>query len=158
MSLDISLLRQMLAQDSAAISQLKTLLIQERTQLVERKQDQLASIVEQKSILVDQLNHNSKQRQQILSTLNLPTNATGWDLFLQRNTATLPLREEWKSLTCEFEECQTMNDINGKIIARSQQTLHHLLNLLRGKVASPSLYTAQGMKTQQTSSYTVAKA
>lgn len=158
MSLDISLLRQMHAQDSAAVSQLKELLTQERAQLVERKQDQLAAIVEQKSILVDQLNHNSKQRQQILSTLNLPTNATGWDLFLQRNTATLPLREDWKLLISEFEDCQKMNDINGKIIARSQQTLHHLLNLLRGKVASPSLYTAQGMKTQQTSSYTVAKA
>jgi hypothetical protein len=48
-----------------------------------------------------------------------------------------------------------MNDINGKMISRSQQTLSHLINLLRGKVAAPSLYTAQGTKTQYTSSYTV---
>lgn len=158
MSLDISLLRQMLAQDTTAIAQLKQLLIQEREQLVQRKQDQLAQIVEQKTQLVDLLNNNSKQRQHILTTLKLPTNAAGWDLFLQRNTATLPLRGEWTQLISEFEECQVMNDINGKMIARSQQTLNHLLNLLRGKVAAPSLYTAQGMKTQQTSSYTVAKA
>lgn len=158
MSLDISSLRQMIAQDSAAIAQLKQLLTHEREQLEQRKQDELSRIVEQKTVLVDQLNVSAKQRQEILKTLGLPTNAAGWDLFLQRNTATLPLRDDWKQLVTEFEECQKMNDINGKMIARSQQTLSHLLDLLRGKVAAPSLYTAQGTKTQQTSSYTVAKA
>jgi flagella synthesis protein FlgN len=158
MSLDITPLRQMLAQDATAIQQLKQLLIDEREQLVQRKQDELAVIAEQKTILVEQLSHNSKQRQTILNALNLPANATGWDLFLQRNTTTLPLRDEWQLLVAEFEECQTMNDINGKMIARSQQTLNHLLNLLRGKVASASLYTAQGLKDEQSSSFTVAKA
>src|SRR5690606_20887502 len=104
------------------------------------------------------LGHNSKQRQKILIALNLPTNASGWDLFLQRNVTTLPLREEWQRLIVEFEECQTLNEINGKMITRSQQTLNHLLNLLRGKVAGASLYTAQGLKDEKTSSFTVAKA
>jgi len=158
MSLDINLLRQMIAQDSAALVQLKQLLTHEREQLEQRKQEELPRIVEQKSALVDQLGISAKQRQHILTTLGLPTNANGWDLFLQRNTATLPLRDDWKQLVSEFEECQKMNDINGKMIARSQQTLNHLLGLLRGKVAAPSLYNAQGAKTQYTSSYTVAKA
>lgn len=158
MSLDINLLRDMIAQDSTALAQLKQLLIHERQQLEQRKQDELPRIVEQKAALVDQLGISAKQRQHILTTLGLPTNANGWDLFLQRNTATLPLRGDWKQLISEFEECQKMNDINGKMIARSQQTLNHLLGLLRGKVASPSLYNAQGAKTQYTSSYTVAKA
>jgi flagellar biosynthesis protein FlgN len=158
MSLDITPLRQMLAQDASAISQLKQLLSQERAQLEQRKQDELPRIIEQKVLLVDQLNINAKQRQEILSALGLPTTMNGWDIFLQRNTATLPLRNDWKILVSEFEECQKMNDINGKMIARSQQTLNHLLGLLRGKVAAPSLYTAKGIATQYTSSYTVAKA
>ncbi|MGV8834917.1 flagella synthesis protein FlgN [Cellvibrio sp.] len=158
MSLDITLLRQMITQDSAAISQLKHLLAQERILLEQRKQDELPQIIEQKAILVEQLNNSAKQRQQILNALSLPANANGWDLFLQRNAATLPLRDEWKMLVSEFEDCQKMNDINGKMIARSQQTLSHLLGLLRGKVAAPALYNAQGAKTQYTSSYTVAKA
>ena len=37
MSLDISLLRNMIAQDSAALAQLKQLLAQERDQLEQRK-------------------------------------------------------------------------------------------------------------------------
>lgn len=158
MSLDINALRQMLAQDSTAITHLKQLLIQERELLEQRKQDGLQEIIQQKANIVDQLNSSAKIRQQILTALALPANASGWDIFLQRNTITLPLRDEWKSLIAEFEECQTMNDVNGKLIARSQQTLNHLLNLLRGKVAAPSLYTAQGTQTQYTSSYTVAKA
>lgn len=158
MSLDISLLRNMIAQDSAALAQLKQLLAQERDQLEQRKQDQLPQIIEQKAALLDLLGNSANQRKQILTTLNLPANAHGWDIFLQRNTTTLPLRDDWKLLVSEFEDCQKMNDINGKMIARSQQTLSHLINLLRGKVAAPSLYTAQGTKTQHTSSYTVAKA
>lgn len=158
MSLDITLLRQMLEQDAAAVQQLKQLLADEREHLVLRRQDELTAIAQQKTILVDQLGHNSKQRQKILIALNLPTNASGWDLFLQRNVTTLPLREEWQRLIVEFEECQTLNEINGKMITRSQQTLNHLLNLLRGKVAGASLYTAQGLKDEKTSSFTVAKA
>lgn len=158
MSLDITLLRQMLEQDAVAVQQLKQLLANEREHLVQRRQDELTAIAQQKTILVNQLGHNSKQRQKILIALNLPTNASGWDLFLQRNVTTLPLREEWQRLIVEFEECQTLNEINGKMITRSQQTLNHLLNLLRGKVAGASLYTAQGLKDEKTSSFTVAKA
>lgn len=158
MSLNITLLREMIAQDSAALAQLKQLLAYEREQLEQRKQEELPRIIEQKSILLDQLNNSAKQRQQILNTLNLPNNAQGWNTLLQRNITTQPLVGDWKLLVSEFEDCQKMNDINGKMIARSQQTLSHLLNLLRGKVPTPSLYTAQGTKTQNTASYTVAKA
>jgi flagella synthesis protein FlgN len=158
MSLTLNSLREMIAQDSGALAQLKQLLAHERQQLEQRKQDELPRIVEQKAVLLDQLNNSAKQRQQILTTLGLAANASGWSLFLERNAATQPLLDEWKQLVSEFEDCQKMNDINGKMIARSQQTLTHLLGLLRGKVASPSLYTAQGTKTQQTSSCTVDKA
>lgn len=158
MSLDIQALRQMIAQDSDAIATLRQLLLRERELLEQRQQEGLQAIIEQKAAVVDLLNNSSKLRHQILTTLGLPTNANGWDTFLQRNAATLPLRDDWKKLISEFEECQKMNDVNGKMIARSQQTVNHLLNLLRGKVAAPSLYNAQGAKTQQSSSYTVAKA
>ena len=158
MSLDISLLTKMLTEDASAITQLKVLLTQERQQLETRKQDELANIIAQKSTLLEQLNVNAKRRQDVLQALQLPTNAAGWDSFLQRNSGTDTLREEWAQLITDFNDCKTMNEINGKMISRSQQTLNQLLNLLRGKVASPSLYTAQGTKSSNNSSYTVAKA
>lgn len=159
MSLNVTSLHEMIAQDSAAIAQLKQLLALEREQLEQRKHDDLPRIIEQKAILLDQLNNSAKQRQEILTTLGLPTNAQGWDQFLQRNATTQPLLGDWKILVSEFEDCQAMNEINGKMIARSQQTLSQLIGLLRGKTpTAASLYTAQGTKTQHTTSYTVAKA
>lgn len=158
MSLDVTQLRQMMAQDGDAIARLKQLLLRERELLETRNQDELSAIVEQKSQLVDMLNQNARTRQNLLRNLGLATDAAGWDLFLQRNTLTLPLRDGWQQIVRDFSECQALNDINGKLIARSRQTLDHLLGLLRGKVAAPSLYTAMGTKTQQNTSYTVAKA
>lgn len=158
MSLDINALRQMLAQDTAALTQLKQLLAEERQLLEQRKQDGMQEIINQKAAAVDHLSNSAKLRHQILTTLGLATNAAGWDIFLQRNALTLPMRDDWKNLLNEFAECQKMNDVNGKMIARSQQTINHLLNLLRGKVPAPSLYTAKGTQTQQATSYTVAKA
>lgn len=158
MSLDVTQLRQMMAQDGDAIARLKQLLLRERELLETRNHDELSAIVEQKSQLVDMLNQNARARQNLLRNLGLTTDAAGWDLFLQRNTLTLPLRDGWQQIVQDFSECQALNDINGKMIARSRQTLDHLLGLLRGKVAAPSLYTAMGTKTQQNTSYTVAKA
>lgn len=158
MSLDAAQLREMMAQDSNAIATLKQLLLRERELLETRNQDELALVIEQKSQLVDALNQHAQIRQTLLRNLGLSTDAAGWDLYLQRNSLTLPLREGWQQLVKDFEECQALNDINGKMIARSRQTLDHLLNLLRGQVAAPSLYTANGAKTQQNASYTVAKA
>jgi flagellar biosynthesis protein FlgN len=158
MSLDINALQQMMTDDTAAITKLKELLMRERTQLEKRKQDELPKIIDQKTQLLDYLNHNTQMRNQLLRAANLPCNAKGWDTFLQRDTRTLALRSAWQNVLSVFEECKKMNEINGKMIARSQQTLSHLINLVRGKVATPSLYTAQGIKTQQGPSYTVAKA
>lgn len=158
MSLDVTQLRNMMAQDGHAISTLKQLLLRERELLETRNHDELASVVEQKSQVIDLLNQHAQMRQALLRNLGLTTDAAGWDLFLQRNALTLPLREGWQQLVSEFEECQALNDINGKMIARSRQTLDHLLHLLRGQVAAPSLYTANGAKTQHNNSYTVAKA
>lgn len=158
MPVDAQALRQMIAQDSAATLQLKELLIRERTQLETRKQDELPLIIDQKTQLLDQLNEHTKIRHQLLTSAGLSCDAKGWDSFLQQDVYTRPLREQWRQLVVEFEKCQKMNEINGKMIARSQQTLTHLVSLVRGKIAVPSLYTARGTQTQQGSSYTVAKA
>ena len=158
MSLNTALIAEMITQDSTALTQLKQLLERERSQLEQRQSDQLATIIEQKAILLDQLNLNSKRRQEVLEANQMDTNAAGWDCFLALNNAPESVRSSWQQVTQQFGDCQAMNEINGKMIARSQQTLNQLLNLLRGKVAAPSLYTAQGGKAHTSSSYTVAKA
>ena len=158
MSLNIELLTEMLSQDATALLNLKNLLEQERAQLVARKREALPEIIEQKSRLLDILNLNTQRRQEVLQASGLSANAAGWEEFLVQNNAPAELRVKWQEITQEFASCQQLNTINGKMITRSQQTLNQLLNLLRGKVPSPSLYDAHGAKAQIASSYTIAKA
>ncbi len=158
MSPDTSYLRDMLAQDSAAVAQLKTLLLTERQKLEERQLQGLQEIITQKDKLVESLAFSAKQREQALRAAGLETTLIGWEKFLLRSPATLSLIPGWQALTAEFVECQKANEINGRMINRSKQTLSHLLNLIRGQVAMPSLYTQTGTTTNQNNSYTVAKA
>ena len=158
MSLNTQFLRDMMAQDAEAIKQLKSLLLQERELLEQRKLEGMQEIVSLKDQLLDNLSFTAKQREQLLRNAGLSPDLAGWHTFLGRDSQTSALIPEWQSLTNEFIECQTANETNGKMISRSKQTLSHLLNLLRGQVAAPSLYTQKGATTNHSSSHTVVKA
>jgi len=158
MSLNIQLLRDMLAQDSSAIQQLKALLVQERELLEQRQLQGMQEIVSQKDHLLGNLSFTARQREQLLRSLGLTADLAGWKAFLERDALTLSLIPAWETLTTEFAECQAANEVNGKMINRSKQTLSHLLNLLRGQVATPSLYTQKGSTANYSSTHTVAKA
>lgn len=158
MSLNAQLLRDMLTQDTNAVKQLKDLLLKERELLEQRKLEGMQEIVGLKDHLLGNLAFTAKQREQVLRNAGLPTDLAGWNTFLSRDALTLALIPEWQTLTNEFIECQTANEINGKMINRSKQTLSHLLNLLRGQVAAPSLYTQKGSTTNHSGSHTVVKA
>ena len=158
MSLNAQLLRDMLTQDTNAVMQLKDLLLKERELLEQRKLEGMQEIVGLKDHLLGNLSFTAKQREQVLRNAGLPTDLAGWNTLLSRDALTLPLIPEWQTLTNEFIECQTANEINGKMINRSKQTLSHLLNLLRGQVAAPSLYTPKGATTNHSGSHTVVKA
>ncbi|RYY04153.1 MAG: flagellar protein FlgN [Gammaproteobacteria bacterium] len=158
MSLNTQFLRDMLTRDAEAVKQLKALLLKERELLEQRQTEGMQEIVSLKDNILGNLSYSAKQREQLLRSAGLATDLVGWQAFLGRDATTLSLIPEWKTLTEEFVECQTANDINGKMINRSKQTLSHLLNLIRGQVAAPSLYTQKGSTTNHNSTHTVAKA
>lgn len=158
MSLNVTYLNDMLAQDSSAVQQLKALLLQERELLEQRKPEGLQDIVIQKDRFLETLTFNAKQREQLLLAAGLAPTLAGWGELLTRELSTLGLLASWQLLTAEFIECQKANEINGRMINRSKQTLTQLLNLIRGQVTMPSLYTQKGSTTNYNSSQTFAKA
>lgn len=158
MSINPSLVQQMIAQDALTTNQLKELLLQEREMLEQRRHDGLPQIIEQKDQLLNSLSQSAKQRQQILQTMGLKGDAQSWQDLLSAHSVLSGLREPWQLLTDAFGECQRLNDINGKMISRSKQTLGNLLNILRGQVAAPQLYTQSGATTGGASAHTLAKA
>ena len=158
MSLNINYLNDMFVQDSAAVQKLKTLLLQERALLEQRTPEGLQEIVPQKDQQLETLTFNAKQREQLLRAAGLATTLAGWEQLLLRDPSTHILVAKWQLLTSEFVECQKANEINGRMINRSKQTLTNLLNLIRGQVAMPSLYTQKGATTNHNSSNSLVKA
>lgn len=158
MSLNINYLNDMFVQDSAAVQKLKKLLLQERDLLEQRKPEGLQEIVALKDQQLETLTFNAKQRQQLLQAAGLVTTLAGWEQLLLRDPSTHNLVANWQLLTAEFVECQKANEINGRMINRSKQTLTHLLNLIRGQVEMPSLYTQKGSTTNQNSSHSLVRA
>lgn len=158
MSLNINYLNDMLVQDSSAVQKLKNLLLLERELLEQRKPEGLQEIVALKDQQLNTLSFNARQRQQLLQAAGLNANLAGWEELLLRDPATHALVASWQVLTAEFVECQKANEINGRMINRSKQTLTHLLNLIRGQVAIPALYTQKGSTTNQNNSQTMVKA
>jgi flagellar biosynthesis protein FlgN len=152
------LLRSMLAQDTANVEQLSQLLATERECLEARQHDQLPTLIEAKDQLMVQLGAHSQQRQQWLQQANLSRDQHGWMEFLHGRAATRELIEPWEALTERFAECQELNEVNGKIIGRSRQTLGQLLNILRGQVSGPQLYNAEGGTAAENGSNTIVKA
>lgn len=157
--MDINSLRQMIEQDKNALKELADCLIKERECLEQRQLEPMQTLIERKIHLIDQISQQVKFRAQVLAKLNLPQTAEGWSQFLNRHPLTKPLITEWQAVVTCYEECQELNQVNGKLISRSQKTFGHILNLIRGQVAAPSLYGANGSsKNQTTGSYTLAKA
>lgn len=158
MSLNIQFLVDMLAQDKAAVEELTNLLLKERELLEQRKLEGMQEIVNRKDYLLSNLSYSAKQREQLLIASGLSTDLVGWEAFLLKEPSTRFLITDWQKLSQAFVECQKANEINGKMINRSKQTLSHLLNLLRGQVAAPSLYNQKGASSHYSNTHTVIKA
>ncbi len=158
MSINPSLVQQMIAQDTHTSAQLKELLLQERALLEAREHDPLPGLIEQKDQLLDRLSQSARQRQQLLQSLGLNPDNQSWEDLLKSHKALSPLLDDWHCLQTLFTECQTLNEVNGRMIARSRQTLGKLLNILRGQVGAPQLYNQSGNATGSGSTHTLAKA
>lgn len=158
MSPSPEVLRAMLEQDASLIEQLQILLEQERELLESRQHEPLEALIEAKNPILEQLGEHSRQRQNWLQHAQLSTDHQGWLTLLAANPANETLIEPWQNLTERFLACQELNEINGKIIGRSRQTLGQLLSILRGQSGGPQLYNAQGSTAPEKGSSRISEA
>lgn len=149
MSINPAALQHMISLDTAATESLKLLMQRERELLEQREHTDLPALIEQKEELLARLGAHALQRQELLKSLNLPADASGWESFMSDHPALTECREPWKRLTQLFAECQELNEINGRMITRSRQTLSNLLNIVRGQSAGPKLYNQSGIASGQ---------
>ncbi|TQV84125.1 flagellar protein FlgN [Exilibacterium tricleocarpae] len=140
-------IQQLMSADSRACTALLALLKQEQAALKGRDQSRLETLLADKQTYTTALEEGARQRQLLLQEAGLDTTAAAWRTLLEsldRRYPGIGLSSAWSALAALFEDCQKHNNINGKMIARGQQTMSRLLNLLRGQTAAPGLYDRAG--------------
>ena len=136
-------IEQLLKLDLQHSSRLLELLQQERSTLQQRDSNALAALVEEKDQLIAKLDQSAKLRTQWLQQLGYELNSKSWKALIDQQNSPV-IQTLWQKLESTIKECRDNNEINGRLISRSQQTLTKLLNILRGKRASTQLYGRDG--------------
>jgi len=141
-------LRKQILQDVNACEALLALLEAERNALAARDTDSLDKIIEQKITQLGILENSAKIRTHWVTQLSQGSDSNAdiekrWEAMIA-NSDIADITEQWQKLKSLQTACQTANDVNGKILARSQRTNARVLDLMRGQTAPPNLYTAKG--------------
>ncbi|WP_049721838.1 flagella synthesis protein FlgN [Gilvimarinus polysaccharolyticus] len=158
MSANPQLVREMLNRDLHAAQRLQELLIEERGLLQTRNHEALVTLISEKNSHLTLLEGHAKERAALLQALQLDDNPQSWQEFLASDAHLTELIPLWQQLHNEVSQCNELNNLNGKLVARSQQTLKRLLDLVRGKTSTAGLYDASGSATNSSSSNTLTRA
>lgn len=132
-----------ITRDIESCKVLLQLLHAERDALRERQLDLLEDILQNKAEHLQSLENSAQQRAQWLGSSGSggPPLEYRWNSLLAEHAP--HLQPHWKSLRELLQSCQAENEVNGKMLGRSQQTLNRVLGLLRGQNDSPTLYGAK---------------
>ena len=151
---------QNIQQDMQACNALLALLQKEREQLIARQVDELDGIIQEKTQWLAHLEISAKTRSGWLTQtpLNRQTDpAEAWQALLASLNKP-DLAERWQHLKTLLQSCRDQNEINGKLIARSQTTFTRLVNILRGQDTVTPLYTGKGGRSEGYSKHTLGQA
>lgn len=141
--------QQLLTSELQAVGDLYALLQAETTALQNPDTASLASVVKRKTVPLDALAESQRARYAILQDLQQPASEESWrellaQLDAQRGNTTSTLTPQLDQLINKLALCRTVNRVNEKIVSRSQHSVRHLLNILRGHVPDNKLYGASG--------------
>ena len=136
-------LKLFLKQDISDLSSLKTLLGQEKDSLKVRDNDQIQTLSQQKSELVQQIESRSKLKARLIASSGMGIRPGEVESSLNTlNDA--ELMRLWKESRKKLVDCKEQNSVNGNIISRSLQRTNRLMMIVRGQNKAQNLYGNQG--------------
>ncbi|BFM16602.1 hypothetical protein R50073_27850 [Maricurvus nonylphenolicus] len=143
--------------DIQICDQLIELLQQESEALKQRQTQTLEGLIPVKNSLLGALANSANQRRSWLQAQGKPTDESHW-LQLLQEMGGQKLLDQWQIFNDKLSNSQHLNEVNGKMIARGQQTINRLLDILRGQFDAPKLYNQSGTTQVHKSSKGMVKA
>jgi len=134
------------------------LLLSEQQLLEKQKSDELAKILTEKSNLINELEASTARRFSVFGIKVIHKNPQR--LFESRIQSTPALMTTWQQLKEKMFSCQTQNQVNGRIIELSRQSVARTMNLFKQALRPNNLttYSAKGMAQQTQLNISSAKA
>ncbi len=136
-------LLELFTDDISTATQLLELIDREFQALGDRDLHLLQDILNNKIPLLALLDQHSKERSQLLISLNCTPDRAGLHALAQRLSQGQHLVEQGDQLNSLLESCQAANLRNGRLIRSSQASTRSMIGILRGN-DTPSLYDSRG--------------
>jgi flagella synthesis protein FlgN len=144
----MSKLQQIVESELAAVQRFIALLRQEQEALRLGQDDALLGLVEQKSLVADDLTKVAAQRNALLASSGFPPDRPGIENWLARaipdQKSRSALAETWGSLTTLAAEARELNRLNGDLIQIRMRHNTQALEALLGASRPLSLYGPDG--------------
>ena len=150
-------IHQAIIHDLHASRELLDLLEQEREAMEQRNRKELTDIVSAKTECMQRIDQQAVCRYHILENLHREGSEQEWKALVLEQTNDA-IKEDWQQLIDTLHQCRHLNEVNGRLISRGQQTLGKLLSILRGQLDPPQLYNQRGTPESRNSTYSVTKA
>jgi flagella synthesis protein FlgN len=133
-------------QESRTVSRLIEILEQEQSCLIQADLEQVQTLLDEKSTLLQSLNLLSQERYQWLSTAGYPANESGMSDWLKENREHA-LQTSWLTMQQSLLKAKELNRINGMLINKHLTRNQQLLSTLRGQTKSDQFYGPSGQTT-----------
>lgn len=119
-----------LSEESRTVEQLAAVMLKEQDDLIKANIENIPSLLEEKSQLLQQLSQLAYQRYQQLAGLGFEASEDGMQAWA-KSKKDLSLDSAWEKLRRSLEKTRELNRLNGllinKYLTRNQQTLQALL-------------------------------
>jgi|GEM_PF-1518522 len=135
-------------QGASGLSKLQHLLETELEALQSRDLEKLQQNNQLKQECLLELDRNIRERNALLTQLQIGTNADAVMSFIQSlpTPARDLLNQAWQGLEASLEQVRMLNQRNEQTLLRSKQNTDQLLSLLQGHVQGNSIYDQKGDK------------
>lgn len=136
-------------QDAQLLSELVSLLTIEQTALVNMDIDEVESILDQKSKLIQTIVNATKMRHKALAQAGYDANENGMVMWLRAND-TKALQVQWDAFQKQLAQAKELNRVNGQVINQHFQRNQQMIRQLQGKAVNAGAGNVYGPNGQTT--------
>lgn len=138
-------LKDLLNQDIRQLESLATVLEQEKSLLSDSDVKALQKVTQEKNLHLDQIRQRAKTKIRLLVAMGFRPDQGEPSRFI-RSTGLADVATLWETADKQLKLCQSLNQMNGKVISHLQKRLSKLTEIFRGATGQEKLYGAKGQE------------